>query len=200
MISRTIVLALVLVLLGTWTYAADCNNGGRYEVNGYLVSDGTVTDCRTGLIWLQDANCKDNLGLPGIDKLFGYLDWYDAMTWVAALGSGHCGLTDGSSTGDWRLPTKTEWMAMNAYAKGRYRNLALTNAAGTAQWTMAGDAFNNVQSSFYWSSTTDATITAQAWGGDMYDGYVFGNYKSVNYFVWPVRGGQSGEFGSVIIQ
>jgi hypothetical protein len=105
-VGRIMALTVVLLLLETWAYAADCNNGGRYEISGR----GTVTDCRTGLIWLQDANCKDSLGLTGIDKSQGYLNWYNAMKWVAALGGGYCGLFDGSSAGDWRLPTKTEWM------------------------------------------------------------------------------------------
>jgi hypothetical protein len=50
-IARAIVLAFVLVLIGTSVYAADCHSGGRYEV----LSTGTVQDCRTGLIWLQNA-------------------------------------------------------------------------------------------------------------------------------------------------
>ena len=59
--GRIVVLAFVLVLFGTWAYAADCNNGGRYELNGFFnVLDGTVTDCRTGLIWLRNANCTES--------------------------------------------------------------------------------------------------------------------------------------------
>ncbi len=88
MSAKTIVLVIYLMSFGTWTHAADCNNGGRYEV----MNDGTVQDCRTGLIWLKDADCRDSLGLPGIDKSLGRLEWYDALKWVAALHSGHCGL------------------------------------------------------------------------------------------------------------
>ena len=104
MLSKVILLLMApfFVFISESAYAVvvlDCNNGGRYEDMG----DGTVQDCRTGLIWLQDANCKENLGLTGIDKSNGNLNWHDAKEWVAALESGYCGLNDGSSAGDWRL-------------------------------------------------------------------------------------------------
>ncbi len=184
----------VLVLFGTCAYAADCNNGGRYE-NNY---DGTVTDCRTGMIWLKNAKCTDTSG--DVANPDGLLSWYEAMTWTKGLGNGLCGLTDSSYHGDWRLPTKTEWMAMVAYAKNHgYISPALTNGTGTGHWT-SGDVFTNVQSSLYWPSTTYPG-TSEAWLTYMYNGasnYV--NYKTVNYFVWPVRGGQSGSFDSLYIE
>ena len=103
--GRVVVLTVVFVLLGTWAYGDECNTY-RYVNN----NDGTITDCRTGLIWLKNTNCTETLG--GIPKSNGYINWHDAMLWSAALRSGHCGLTDGSRAGFWRLPTVTEWMAM----------------------------------------------------------------------------------------
>jgi len=46
-----------LVVVSASAYAADCNSGGRYEINGAPSADGTVTDCRTGLVWLKNADC-----------------------------------------------------------------------------------------------------------------------------------------------
>jgi hypothetical protein len=196
--GRTIVLTVALVLFGSWVYADECNTV-RYSDNG----DGTITDCRTGLIWLKDANCLDGLSLPGIDKSQGYLDWYDAMTWVKALSDGHCELTDGSFAGEWRLPTITEWRAMIASAKKQgFTNPILTNAAGTAKWTN-DDVFTNVQSVRYWSSTTDAGNADYAWLVHLFGGGVYDDdktYNSYNVYVWPVRGGQSGSFGNLIIE
>ena len=164
------------------TTAGDCH--GRYEDNG----DGTVTDCRTGVIWLKNAKCTDTSG--AITNTNGYLTWADANTWVAGLGKGLCGLTDGSSAGDWRLPTKTEWMAMVQSArKHGYIYPSLTNTAGTGQWA-AGDIFDVIQSNCYWSSSTYAGNTGYAWFVNMYDGSVHSNNKTINYYVWPVRGGQ----------
>ena len=192
-VGRIMIMTVVLVLVATWAYAADCNNGGRYEYMG----DGTVTDCRTGTIWLKDAMCTDPSG--GIVNPTGHLTWYDAMKWVAGLHDGLCGLTDGSSAGDWRLPTITEWMAMVAYAKKIWTNPALSNGAGTGQWT-DGDVFNNVQSYDYWSSTTHALNEIYAYDLHMSNGFATGYIKVTEISVWSVRGGQSGSFGTLFIE
>jgi hypothetical protein len=206
-LMKIVVMLFILMLFGTCTYAADCSDGGRYEDMG----DGTVQDCRTGLIWLKNANCTDSSNgvQPDTTKTLGTLNWYDAMKWVAGLSGGDspvdppgpCGLTDLSSAGDWRLPTKTEWMAMIAYAKSRYTDPVLTNGAGTGHWT-SGDVFTDVQSyGGYWTSTTVAQYNISAWFVQLYSGgYMdFGNKVGIN-FVWPVRAGQSGTFGSLRIE
>ena len=59
-------------------------------------NNGTVTDMRTGLIWLKNANpC-------------GTKNWTSAKTYCSNLASGMAGLTDGSKAGQWRLPTIQE--------------------------------------------------------------------------------------------
>jgi len=146
----------------------------RYTDNG----DGTVTDNRSGLIWLKNANC------------FGEQDWETAMQSATNLASGQCGLRDGSRRNIWRLPTKKEWEAMmdEKYA-GNWNQPVLSNAAGTGLWK-EGDAFLGVQAYSYWSSTTVAGGTSYAWYVNLDDDLVgFGNKTSTDY-VWPVRGGQ----------
>jgi hypothetical protein len=196
-VGKIVVLLAVLVLFGTCAYAKDCNIGGRYEDN----NDGTVTDCKTGLVWLKNAKCTDTSNT--IPNPNGYLTWYNAQKWVAGLGNGMCDLNDGSAAGDWRLPTKTEWMAMVAYAKRTplpaYSNPALTDDIGTSKWT-EGNVFNNVLTNDYWSSTTSAINTVNAWVVYMLNGLMYNINKSNDYYVWPVRGGQSGTFGSLRIE
>lgn len=206
-IGKIAVLLAVLVLFGTWAEAAsigDCNSGGRYEAIG----DGTVQDCRTGLIWLENARCSDEAGV--ITPNSGFLTWPDAMKWVASLyggstGSpGPCGLTDGSYPGDWRLPTKTEWMAMVEYAKRYYANPVLTDGTGLAQWATGNTAnvFTSVTATNYWSSTTLESDTTKAWVVDMGYGVMSdgGATKLAGHLVWPVRGGQAGSFGTLRIE
>jgi hypothetical protein len=41
----------------------------------------------------------------------------------------------------------------------------------------------------YWSSTTLATSSTNAWRVHMYDGSVFALNKVNAFYVWPVRGG-----------
>ena len=71
--------------------------------------NGTVTDNRTGLVWLKNANCLIAVG--------GDVDWYTAMDFVAGLKDipsssvaalHDCGLSDGSSPGEWRLASVDE--------------------------------------------------------------------------------------------
>jgi len=86
--------------------------------------NGTVTDNRTCLIWLQDASCAD---LPGTDTN-GKANWDTAKTAASSLANGTCGLTDGSQAGDWHLPTIQELQSLVHYG---YYSPAMSNAAGT---------------------------------------------------------------------
>ncbi|MBA4371808.1 MAG: hypothetical protein C0402_02975 [Thermodesulfovibrio sp.] len=171
------------------TAATDCT--GRYEFNSnvnYPNGDGTVTDCRTGVIWLKNANCTDTSNGIAKAENNGTLAWADANAWVAGLGNGICGLHDGSSAGDWRLPTKTEWMAMVQSArKHGYANPALTDAAGNGQWT-EGDIFDSVKGIYWSGSSFDAD---GAWCVALsIDGGIAVDIKSNSDYVWPVRIGK----------
>ena len=126
-------------------------------------SNGTVTDNLTGLVWLKDASCI-------------YIDWTSALSSVATLASGSCGLADSSVAGQWRLPTVKELSS-------------LVNAGAANPALPAGHPFLGVQPTNYWSSTTSAQNTSNAWGVNLYNGSVNSNNKN-NAFVWPVRGGQ----------
>ncbi len=194
--SRYMMIAAVLLLSCAVALADECNSL-RYSDNG----DGTVTDCRTGLIWLKDANCLDTSN--GIVKTSGNLNWYNAMKWVAGLGNGLCSLADGSTAGDWRLPTDTEWSAaVESGRKQGFTSPVITNAAGTAHWTANGDAFNNVMPNpvfvVYWASIRFGSV--HAWRVVMESGVMDVDGRSNVAYVWPVRGGQSGTFGNLRIE
>ena len=49
---------------------------------------------------------------------------------------------------------------------------------------------SSVQSDYYWSGTSYASLTGSAWGVYLYDGSVSGGSKASTLYVWPVRGGQ----------
>jgi hypothetical protein len=136
--------------------------------------DGTVTDKLTGLIWLKNANC------------FGSKPWAQALSDANGLANGSCGLTDGSSAGDWRLPNLRELQSLVHY--GVY-NPAVPNTAGTGKWT--GEPFSGVQLRSYWSSTTVAANPYNGWCVFLGNGLVQSSYdKRTARWVWPVRGGQ----------
>ena len=143
----------------------------RFTDNG----NGTITDNLTGLIWLKNANC------------FGERTWQEALDDCEDLSAGYCGLTDGSSTDDWRLPNRFE---LESLLVMNYAAPALSNTAGTGKWT-AGNPFNNVLiADSYWTSTTLTNNSDYAWFVNTFIGHVDAISKGMDFFyVWPVRGG-----------
>jgi len=183
------------------------NQNPRYRNN----RNGTVKDMCTGLIWLKNANCFGTVKWEAAKEKVAYLAseqyWKEeAKKKIAYLAkqSGktvkekadeadeadkleipQCDLTDESEKGEWRLPTIEEW---NHMVDKRYSwpGPSLSNAAVTGQWTK-DDAFLNVQTNLYWSSTTYEKLSSAAWC--MYLGRGSTNYyfKGGTYYVWPVR-------------
>jgi hypothetical protein len=156
---------------GTPIACTGTGQDGEYQ-NGVSVAprftdnlDGTVTDNLTGLIWLQDANC------------FGTRIWTSALSDANTLADGSCGLTDGSLSGDWRLPNVRELHSLVDY--GQY-NPALPSS----------HPFSGVASGFYWSSDSVAFGPSSAMYVHLYSGYVDAISKANPSYVWPVRGGQ----------
>ncbi len=177
---------------------ADPTNSDRYIDCG----NGTVTDNATGLVWLQDANCIGSAG-GGVGTPPGEVDWRTAMEFVAGLSdkpagsaAAHdCGLSDGSSPGEWRLPSVEEWEAMVADAVALGCDPTITNDAGNGCWdvacvTVGACSFSGVVSSIYWSASTRVSVPSTAWVAFLSFGTVGGGAKAADYYVWPVRGGQ----------
>ncbi len=133
--------------------------------------NGTVTDNLTGLVWLQDANCDDVMA------------WSNALAHANGLYDGcsdcggaddDCGLSDDSSANDWRLPNERELQSLIDF--GEYNPVL-----------PSGHPFTGVQSSNYWSNTTQASITTNAWFVSMDYGYANYAGKGNTNYVWPVR-------------
>jgi len=146
----------------------------RFTVN----NDGTVKDNLTGLVWLRNASCIDT---PD--------SFSNALLQASLLQHGLCGLSDGSSPGDWRLPNRFELESL--LDLGFLSSPTLTNAAGTGQW-QEGDPFWDVEvSSSYWSSTTYMSTPINVWTVGFSDGRVhIADRWLETACVWPVRGGQ----------
>ncbi len=135
--------------------------------------NGTVTDTQTGLVWLKNANC------------YGSQTWDAAMASADGLKLGDCGLSDHSSAGNWRLPTKAEWEGIlePSCPDGSPKIPDRTGAGcyATAPWA------SGEQLSAYWSSITAEFDGSRAWAGVLHQGIVGDNDKTVALFVWPVR-------------
>lgn len=127
--------------------------------------DGTVTDALTGLVWLQDAGC------------LGALNWNAALAAANQLAQGTCGLSDGSSAGQWRMPNVGELESLIDISQS---NPALS----------AGHPFLHVGNT-YWSSTTYRGDTNSAWLIRFSDGRYINdsstNAKNSAQGLWAVR-------------
>jgi pimeloyl-ACP methyl ester carboxylesterase len=139
--------------------------------------DQTVTDNLTGLNWTKDGIAPG----PSACSPGSYKTWQGALDYVKCLNTnnylGH---------NDWRLPNRKE-----------LESLVNTGQPNTANWLYSQGY--NVTDNGYWSSSTSAYGTSNAWFVDMYAGYVYYFGKSNYFYVWPVRSGQSGTLGNLII-
>ena len=106
------------------------------------------------------------------------LQWQDdtlgnVMNWTAAIE--HCEELELGDHSDWRLPNKNE----------------LTSIVDDTQYNPSiYSIFENVASSYYWSSTTYASHSGTAWCAYFGSGYQNGHGKTDSHYVRCVRSGQ----------
>ncbi|MBK9441413.1 MAG: DUF1566 domain-containing protein [Comamonadaceae bacterium] len=139
-----------------------------FVVNG----NGTVTDTSTGLMWdkcswgqANDSTCSGSASPHDWPAAFGVAATANGLTW--------------KGYSDWRLPSVVEL-------------LSLVKLDSTP--TIDATAFPNTPSTFFWSTTTDASFSTAAWYVDFSDGSAIGYFKVSESPVRLVRAGQF--FGS----
>ncbi len=150
---------------------------------GTGVEADCVTDNLTGLMWLKNANCI-NTNYPSFDNDYTYGDgkvtWQHALDFVNGINN-NAYINCGAGYTDWRLPNRKELRSLIDYSK-------------SSPALPMGHPFTNVQSFYYWSSTTHAYFMDSARVFGMWYGYVGFGSKVGSQYVWPVRLGQSGSF------
>ena len=154
--------------------------GVAWPTNRFIVGSGSESGCiidnLTGLEWAQNSQI-----------LGGNIEtWNDALTSVEsmnitgnAIGYNLCGHTD------WRLPNKREFMSL--FNWGYFNG----NTNNQSTW-LSQQGFTNISPSiYYWTSSSYAQDTSNAW-------YVYFSVGNINYIdkstpyllAWPVRGGE----------
>ena len=146
---------------GYWELGATFPAAPRFRDNN---DNGTVTDTKTDLVWLKNAN------------VFGEVPWMTALQNAAHLAAGAPGLNDGSKRGDWRLPNVNEMQSI----------LDLNNTFGPA---LPIDApFINLEATNYWTSSSVALAPALGWFVALAVGPPVFDLKMNRMRMWPVRG------------
>ncbi len=137
--------------------------------------DGTLADTLTGLVWLKKADCIQQ-------------NWVGALATIQTLKSGQCGLSDGSSAGQWRMPNRNEMLSLSdraptfpqaAYLDGQYQGTS------TVTGPVVFDHF--VVADYYWTSTTQASDPTQAWSAYSCDFGIYNLAKTDVRYALAVR-------------
>jgi len=143
-------------------------------------NNGSVTDRLTGLMWTKDANLMLTRD-PEFDTnqwVDGAINWQHALDYIALLNSenylGH---------NDWRMPNRNEMSSLV--------DMGRTNPAMPERYPFTNLIGFNYDLS-YWTSTTRADETDQAWIMWFTDGMMGGGnrlqyLKTADWHVWPVR-------------
>ncbi len=126
----------------------------------------TVTDEMTGLMWVRAPHTVSNNS--------GGKTWNQAIDVCIAMnaGAGTFGYTD------WRLPNVSEMQS-------------LIDFGSFSPALPAGHPFTGFFTAHYWTSSTYAGDTSQAYSVTTIAGNAGYTYKTISsYYAWPVRGGE----------
>lgn len=174
--------AVKLQATGLFQPPLSAGDDGNLQMGVGLVSprfiddgNGTLTDTLTGLVWLRMADCIQS-------------NWAGALSQVNALASGQCRLSDGSQPGAWRMPNRKEMQSLadrNQNNEADYFNFQFQNPDGSV---FQGPLLLNFAGyQYYWTSTTDAANTAEAWSVFSCDFGVYDVQKSSIGYTLAVR-------------
>ncbi|MGL1014218.1 DUF1566 domain-containing protein [Vibrio vulnificus] len=152
--------------------------------------DGTVTDKKTGLVWMRCSQGQSWDGKTCNGEAKEYT-WHDATK----LTHNFAGSTA------WRLPTVEELDSLVYCSKGRKPSarpngeyVRDTNGEclgyNYQEPTINIRAFPNTPDSRYWSSSPDANYSSYAWYVYFNGGGVYNGYKGYHHHVRLVRAGQ----------
>ena len=138
-------------------------------------NNGTLVDTVTGLVWLKQGDCIKQT-------------WAGALAQINNLATGQCGLSDGSSAGQWRMPNRNEMLSLSDRAP-TFPQASYLNGQYHASSVVSGPVVFNqfIVSDYYWTSTTDAADPTQAWSIYSCDFGIYNLPKTDTRFALAVR-------------
>ena len=172
-ITASLISLCAFLLLAHASFAAPVPDTGQNqsytntfgEDSDYSCNPHSYTDLGNGIV-------RDNVtGLEWQQETApGTYTWQQAIDYCAGLNLG--------GKDDWRLPTIKELSTL------------VDSGIPYPGPTINTTYFSGTVASYYWSSTTDADDTYDAWYVDFYDGYVGYGLKTSYGYVRAVRSGQ----------
>lgn len=138
--------------------------------NRFIISDLTMKDKTTGLIWTRNAN-------------MGKLEWGKALELVNDLnGKGYAGAKD------WRLPSREEFKSLMLYALSFGYDGGQKTPSPYNLFNKIG--FSDVQLCEYLTSNPRDHDPYFTWVISTFDGTERNEKKEHEFCVWPVRVGE----------
>ena len=151
-----------------WACTRDNVTGLIWEVK---TSDGGLRDWNNTYTWYDPNSGGSDAPDPGPNCVNSNCDTTDFVNLVNA--EGLCGASD------WRMPSRRELQGIVDY--GRFDP------------AIDPGYFPNTPSSSFWSGSPYANDSNFAWVVYFNDGHAYGNFRSSDFRVRLVRGGQSGD-------
>jgi hypothetical protein len=142
-------------VLSTYQQASEIPGDDGDTTSGVVVSprfvesgNGTFIDAATSLVWVVNGLCYESgYDLPWNGSSSRSLRWTQALDFAASLAEGTCGLTDGSTAGDWRVPNVRELQSLVMYPKDvNQPQKFLTNAPISSLTSMDGAIWTSTPS------------------------------------------------------
>ncbi len=137
--------------------------GAPWPSPRFQVGEGAALDILTGLTWTLDA----------AESMFP-MKWSESLSLIDRMNR-----INAYGFNDWRLPNRREVFSLLSHSRSKP---ALPEA----------HPFNNVFMGFYWTSTTLARLSIEAWCVNISKGKVETAVKHSAAMMWPVRGGDNG--------
>lgn len=162
LITLIILLFPVLSIAQTCQTASIPNN--QFKDNG----NGTITDTKTGLMWKKCSEGQTGNNCEGAAQKYS---WKKALAQSQTVNQ-----TGFANYKDWRVPNAKE---LYSIAEEKCINPAINTTI-----------FPNTPPLLFWSSSSNASNSYDAWDVNFYYGYSDTDFKDYNYHVRLVRSGQ----------
>lgn len=154
-----------------WSCVKDNHTGLVWEVK---TDDNGIRDKDNRYTWYSATSNGGNAGAA--DSNASSIDNTTAFVTAVNTGNGLCGATD------WRMPTRQDLRSIVNHSHATFIN--------TAKTIDTNYFLNTIASGRYWSSSSNARFSSNAWGVDFDDGQDGSDNKANNNYVRLVRVGQ----------
>ena len=164
-----LIMAFILATLGRAVLSQEVKDQQPAKPR-FHSTDLTVTDTKTGLVWVKNANLAER-----------------QFSWAGAFSDLDVIVNKERCAGfrDWRMPTRDELMSLVQFARNKENDGSTPDSSIAAGLAAVG--FQNIQDEAYWSSTENRYNADEAYAVNMKDGKSVFSDKDIYYNLWPVR-------------